>query len=443
MPEFDYDVVYIGSGHGTFDGAMPLAAKGKRVAVIEADKVGGTCPNWGCNAKILLDGPVALQHTLRASDGIVSGDGKIDWAKNKAHKQAAIDVIPDALKGGMEASGIKMYFGHGTIIGEHTVAVDGEPITAENIVIATGLRPHQLDVPGTELGHDSKEFMALDEMPKHMVIIGGGYIGVEFATMANAAGSDVSLVLHDGEALRGFHQPYVKEVLADLESRGVTIVRNQEVKSFEQQGHQVEVALSDETITTDWVLDATGRVANVENLGLEDLEIEHSPKGIVVNEYLQTTVPSIYVSGDVIDKEQPKLTPTAQFESQYLMHRFAGESDAAIDYPAIATNVFTTPRIAQAGVTVAESQADPDKYIVQENDLSGDWYRAVDYEKNAKLTLIFNKDKQLVGATEISERAEDSINALLPAIEFGYTPAQLERLVYIFPAIAFDSISKL
>ena len=391
----------------------------------------------------MLDGPVALQHTLRASDGIVSGDGKIDWAKNKAHKQAAIDVIPDALKGGMEASGIKMYFGHGTIIGEHTVAVDGEPITAENIVIATGLRPHQLDVPGTELGHDSKEFMALDEMPKHMVIIGGGYIGVEFATMANAAGSDVSLVLHDGEALRGFHQPYVKEVLADLESRGVTIVRNQEVKSFEQQGHQVEVALSDETITTDWVLDATGRVANVENLGLEDLEIEHSPKGIVVNEYLQTTVPSIYVSGDVIDKEQPKLTPTAQFESQYLMHRFAGESDAAIDYPAIATNVFTTPRIAQTGVTVAEAQADPDKYIVQENDLSGDWYRAVDYEKNAKLTLIFNKDKQLVGATEISERAKDSINALLPAIEFGYTPAQLERLVYIFPAIAFDSISKL
>lgn len=443
MTAYDYDVVYIGSGHGTFDGAMPLAAKGKRVAVIEIDKVGGTCPNWGCNAKILLDAPVALQHTLRASNGIVSGDGKIDWAKNKAHKQAAIDVIPDALISGMEGSGITMYYGAGSLVDAHTVKVNDEQLTAENIVLATGLLPRKLNVDGTELTHDSKDFMDLDEMPKELVIVGGGYIGVEFATMANAADANVTLVLHGDQALRGFHQPYVEQVLADLEARGVKILRNQEVKGFAEADGDVEVALSDATLSADWVLDATGRQANVEDLGLEDLGIQASDKGIEVNEYLQTAVPSIYASGDVIDKEQPKLTPTAQFESQYLMHRFAGESDAAIDYPVIATNVFTTPRIAQAGVTVEAAQADPDTYTIQENDHNGNWYRAVDYEQDAKITLIFNQDKQLVGATEISERAEDTINALLPAIEFGYKPEQLERLVYIFPAIAFDAMTQL
>ncbi|MBM7617038.1 glutathione reductase (NADPH) [Weissella uvarum] len=443
MTAYDYDVVYIGSGHGTFDGAIPLAAKGKHVAVIEADTVGGTCPNWGCNAKILLDQAVALQHTLRASDGIVSGDGRIDWAKNHDHKQAAIDGIPNMLKGNMESVGIKMYFGSGRLTDAHTVQVGDETLTAENIVISTGLRPRKLDVTGSELTHDSKEFMALTEMPKNLVVIGGGYIGVEFATMANAADANVTLVLHGDKALRGFHQPYVEQVLSDLEDRGVKIMRNQTVASLTENGSQIDVALTDGTITTDWVLDATGRQANVENLGLDELGIAYSDKGIKVNEYLQTAVPSVYASGDVIDKTQPKLTPTAQFESTYLMHRFAGESDAAIDYPAIATNVFTTPRIAQAGVTVAEAKAAPEQYTVQENDQNGNWYRAVDYEQDAKLTLIFNQQHQLVGATEISERAEDSINALLPAIEFGYTPEQLERLVYIFPSIGFDVYGQL
>ncbi|MFL1695335.1 dihydrolipoyl dehydrogenase family protein [Weissella kandleri] len=443
MQEFDYDVVYIGSGHGTFDGAIPLAAKGKRVAIVEAEKVGGTCPNWGCNAKILLDAPVAIQQTIRASNGIIDGSGKIDWAKNRAHKQAAIDGIPASLQAGMENAGIQMYFGHGRLVDSHTVSVGNKRITAENIVISTGLRPHQLEVPGQELTHDSKEFMDLDDMPKRLVVVGGGYIGVEFATMANAAGSEVTLVLRSGKALAKFNQTYVEQMLSDLEARGVNIVRNQEVEKIIENGAQIDIVLSEDTLTADWVLNATGRVANVEDLGLEDLQIKASTQGIEVNEYLQTAVPSIYASGDVIDKQQPKLTPTAQFESKYLMHRFAGESNAAIDYPVIATNVFTTPRIAQAGVTITEAKETPEQYTIQEKDLSGDWYRAVDYEKNPKLTLIFNQKQQLVGATEISERAEDTINALLPAIEFGYTPDQLERLVYIFPAIAFDAIGNL
>ncbi|WP_022791098.1 dihydrolipoyl dehydrogenase family protein [Weissella halotolerans] len=443
MTQYDFDVLYLGSGHGTFDGAIPLAAKGVKVGVIEADRVGGTCPNWGCNAKISLDAPVALQRALLATQGTVAGSGKIDWAKNQSHKHSVIDGIPNFLEGAMESQGIKMIFGRGELVDAHTIQVAGTAYTADKIVIATGMHPHRLNIPGRELLHDSTDFLALAEMPSRMVIIGGGYIALESATMANAAGSDVTVVMHHQQALRAFHQPFVELMLADLVERGVTILRDTEAKRLDTTAEGIQVETSADTLLADWVLDATGRVPNTEGIGLETVGVETSPAGVKVNDYLQTSVPNIYASGDVIAKTQPKLTPTAVFESKYLMHRFSGDSQAPIDYPVIATNVYTSPRIAQAGITVDQAKANPDQYVIVENEVAADWYRQVFYETAGKTTLIFNQEHQLVGATEVSEQAEDVINSLLPAIEFGYTPAQMERLVHIFPSISADAWGQL
>ena len=189
MTAYDYDVLYIGSGHGTFDGAAPLAAKGKKVAVVEQDLIGGTCPNRGCNAKIALDSPVALKRHLEEVHGIVDGDIKINWSENQAHKHEIIAGLPDFIQGLLDSSDIDILFGRGTLVDNHTVKVNGEEKTAENIVLSTGLRPNRLDIPGDDLAHDSEEFMNLSEMPKRVTIIGAGYIAMEFATMAQAAGS--------------------------------------------------------------------------------------------------------------------------------------------------------------------------------------------------------------------------------------------------------------
>lgn len=443
MTEYDFDVLYLGSGHGTFDGAIPLAAKGVKVGVIEADRVGGTCPNWGCNAKISLDAPVALQRALLATEGTVAGSGQIDWPKNQSHKHEVIDGIPNFLEGAMESQGIKMIFGRGELVDAHTIEVAGTAYTADKIVIATGMHPHRLNISGKELLHDSTDFLALDEMPARMVIIGGGYIALESATMANAAGSEVTVIMHHQQALRAFNQPFVETMLADLAARGVKILRDTETQSLKMTTDGIQVDTSAGPQLADWVLDATGRVPNTEGIGLETVGVETSPAGIKVNDYLQTSVPNIYASGDVIAKDQPKLTPTAAFESKYLMHRFSGESQAPIDYPVIATNVYTSPRIAQAGLSVEQAKADPDHYLIVENAVADDWYRQVFYETEGTTTLIFNQAHQLVGATEISEKAEDVINTLLPAIEFGYTPAQMERLVHIFPSISADAWGQL
>lgn len=437
--KYQYDVLYLGAGHGAFDGAAPLAAQGYKVAVIEEDKIGGTCPNRGCNAKITLDAPVELMRLQERLQKIVSGNLSFNWAENVAHEHEVIDGLPDFISGLLTDSGVEIIKGRGKLKDAHTIEVNGQTKTAKNIVIATGQRPHRLDIPGTELAHDSAEFMALTALPQDLTIIGSGYISLEFATIANAAGAKVTVLMHHDKALRAFYQPYVEEILADLSKRGVTFIKNVNVDSFEQKGERYVIHYgADQSLTTDWILDASGRIPNVEKIGLDEVGIKYGPKGIQVDDHLQTTVAGIYASGDVVDKKQPKLTPTAIFETTYLMQLFSGQTTAAIDYPAIPSIVFTSPRIAQVGIDPDDVSSDS-SYQVKENNLLDGWYRLVDNESIAKNTLVYNKDQKIVGAVEVSEKADNAINSILPAVEFGWGQEELSRLVYLFPSVESDT----
>ena len=261
--------------------------------------------------------------------------------------------------------------------------------------------------------------------------------------MANAAGAEVTVLMRGTQALRAYHQPFVEQIIADLTSRGVVFDRDTQVDAIVQGADGLVVRGADLAVETDWVLDATGRIPNVEELGLETVGVSYNAKGIVVDDYLRTTVPNIYASGDVIDKVQPKLTPTAIFESLYLMHTFAGETTDPIVYPVIPSVVFTSPRLAQVGVTVAEAEANPELYTMVQNHIPDDWYRQVDQEKIGDNILIFDQAHKLVGATEVSHKADDVINALLPAIEFKFGQAEIERMVHLFPSIASSAWGQL
>ncbi|TPR40099.1 dihydrolipoyl dehydrogenase family protein [Apilactobacillus micheneri] len=437
--KYDYDVLYIGAGHGTFDGAIPLAQKGFKIAVVEADKVGGTCPNWGCNAKIALDIPVQLTETQKRLQNIINGDTSINWKENMANKHKVIDGLPDAISGLIESLNIKLIHGFAKLSDNHTVTVGDNSYSADKIVIATGLRPHRLDVEGKELAHDSKDFLNLDEMPKHVTVIGAGYIAMEFATIANAAGAQVTVLMHGDKALRQFNQEYVDMVMKDLEDKGVRFIKNADIKGFVQKDDCVTaVQLADEDVRTDYILDATGRIPNVENIGLDELGIKYDNKGIKVNDHLATDVDNIYASGDVADTGQPKLTPTAMFESKYLTSLFSGETKDAIDFPAIPSVVFTTPRIAEVGVSVDEAK-DSDEYTVEETDMTKDWYRAITKEQIAKRAYVFDKEHHLVGATEVSDQADSVIDSILPAVALKLDQKQIGRLVHLFPSIGSDA----
>jgi glutathione reductase (NADPH) len=434
MTDYDFDVLYLGAGHGTFDGAIPLAAAGKKVGIIESGLIGGTCPNRGCNAKITLDVPVALQRTVERMHGVVNGDLKINWPALIAQKNAVIDPLPDFIEGLLTGAGATLIHGHGQLTDAHTVTVDGKTCTADKIVIATGLRPNHLDIPGTEFGHDSTDFMALDQLPARIGIIGSGYISMEFATIAQAAGAEVTVFMHGDKALRRFHQPFVEELIDLMTKRGITFIRNAGVSAFTKNGNTYAVEYGDnDSKTVDWILDATGRIPNIENMGLETVGITTTKHGIPVNDHLQTNVANIYASGDVVDKTQPKLTPTAIFESHYLFELFSGKTDAAIAYPAIPSTVYTSPRLAQVGVSPEEGAAAGNQLV--ENHLPDDWYRQIDRQTQGDNVLVFDAEHHLIGASEISEQAENVINSLLPAIVFGLDQDQMWQLVHIFPSI--------
>ncbi|MDC7953822.1 dihydrolipoyl dehydrogenase family protein [Liquorilactobacillus mali] len=432
---YDYDVLYLGSGHGTFDGAIPLAAQGVKVAVVESGLVGGTCPNRGCNAKITLEAPAALANQVSEMQGLVNPALTLNWQNTVAHKHEVIDALPEFIADLMKDNGIALIKGRGHFIDSHTIIVNGEKISAEKFVIATGMHPHQLDLPGRQIVNNSNAFMNLKKLPKRIAIIGAGYIGMEFASIASAFGSQVTVIMRANKALRRFHQPFVEKIITKLNHTGVTFIKNANINSFSDDFGNKAVHYNDtEKIEADWILDATGRIPNTTSLGLEKIGVDYDKDGIIVNDYLQTTIPHIYASGDVIKKKQPKLTPTAIFESLYLMKTFTGATKQPIVYPAIPSTVFTTPRIARVGITPEEA-AEDENLTVSANNILDNWYRNVEKEAFGENKLVYTKSHQLVGATEISNHAEDVINTLLPAIELKLTPEQVGRIIHIFPTI--------
>ncbi|UQS84624.1 NAD(P)/FAD-dependent oxidoreductase [Apilactobacillus apisilvae] len=438
--KYDYDVIYIGSGHAAFDGAKKLCKKGFKIAFVEVVAVGGTCPNWGCNAKITLDLPITLAKKQHRMSDIVEGDTKINWNANMKNKHAGIDSIKVNREATMKDLGMDVIHGFAKFTNNHTIEVAGEHYTSDKLVIATGLTPNKVDVQGTELSHDSKDFLNLDEMPKSMAIVGTGYIAMEFATLANESGADVTMLMHGDKALRGFYQPYVKQIVKEMENDGIKFIKNADIHAFSQSDNGYTVNYGDKKeLNVEWILDASGRVPMVHNMGLEDIGVKYDDKkGVIVNEYLQTSVDNIYASGDVAATGQPKLTPTATFESGYLKHLFAGETDQPIDFPAIPSVVFTSPRISQMGVSVDEAAAS-DQYTIEKHEMARSWFRQATKEKIAENAYIFDQEHRLVGFTEISDQADNAIDTIVPAVNMHMNEEEIERNVHLFPSIGHDT----
>ncbi|MGL4267213.1 MAG: FAD-dependent oxidoreductase, partial [Weissella cibaria] len=232
-----YDVIFIGSGHAAWHGAQELARAGKRVALIEQEKVSGTCTNFGCNAKILLDGPAELLHHLHNYHGIGMNDAvNIVWPELMAYKHQVIDLMDEAMAQILAVDGIDIIFGHASFVDAHTITVNDDTYTADNFVLAMGQRPAKLPVTGTELTHDSKDFLDLPEMPKSMIMIGAGFIGMEFASIAQAAGSDVTIVEYADRALANFDADYTNRVVELMTAKGIKFAFNNAVEQISQDG---------------------------------------------------------------------------------------------------------------------------------------------------------------------------------------------------------------
>ncbi|UQS86189.1 NAD(P)/FAD-dependent oxidoreductase (plasmid) [Nicoliella spurrieriana] len=440
--QYDYDVIYLGGGVGAVNGAVPLGKHGYKAAIIESTAIGGTCPNFGCTPKFTLDVPAELAYRTSQFQTIYGGNKlKVDWYEDMQRKHRNIDADPaGGMKKRLKAAGVDVIHGYGKLVDNHTLAVNGKHLTTDKIVIATGLTPNHIDVPGTELTHDSTHFLSIDHLPKRLTVIGSGYVAIELATIANEAGADVTILMHRDRVLRGFDSFLVDKLVNSLKQRGMHFVPNSDIKAIETHNDELVVKYQDQKLATDYILDASGRNPVVHNIGLEEVGVEYDEHGIKVNDHLQTSVDNIYADGDVINLGKPELSPVATFESKYLTKQFIGETTAAIEFPPMPTNVFASPRLASVGVNPEAVEQDAN-YRVQRSVLSGEMYYKASGQTVAARTLVFDKDDFLVGASELSDQAEDAIEILNMVISWHISRKQIQGLINIFPSLGSNILT--
>lgn len=436
-----FDSVVIGSGVAGMGVASSLAAAGKKVAIVEEDLWGGTCPNRGCDPKkVLLSAVEARDKAVQLQNKGLHTVPEIDWSELMTFKESFTRPVPEQSKDSLQSSDVETFYGSASFTPRQTVQVNEDELEADQFIIAAGARPSFLAIEGKEHFLTSNEFLSLQEMPETITLVGGGYIAFEFAAIASAAGAEVHLIQHNDRPLKAFDKELVQLLMEQLKARGVHFHLNTEITKI--TASEKGFTLSDDSdfqLHSDLVFCTTGRIPNTETLHLENVGVESDKKGILVNEFLQTTNSSIFALGDVLSKSQPKLTPVSSFEANYLVSYLTGKNSQPISYPSIPTMVFSAPKLAQVGVTAETAESNPSKYESSTIDATN-WFS---YRRSNEpvSTIKVITDKQtglLVGAACLNNEADELINYFSRMIDQKTSAEELTKKVFAYPTIASD-----
>ncbi|TGD17708.1 dihydrolipoyl dehydrogenase family protein [Levilactobacillus suantsaiihabitans] len=437
----EFDVVIIGGGPGGLAAAYGLHGHGLNVAVVEKDLWGGTCPNRGCDPKKILMAAVEAQGRSEALQGHgLTSVPQIDWRASMAKKRAYTEKIPSGTLEGLKTAGIATFHGTASFNTDGTLTVGEDQLNAANWIIATGQEPRLLDIPGKDLLRTSNDFLDLDTLPADITLIGAGYVGVELAAIASAAGSRVHLVHHNRRPLRAFDGDLVHDLMDRLTAEGVDVKLDTDVTAVVAVDDQYQLTTaSGETWTSDLVFATAGRTPAIDDLHLARIDVVTTPHGIAVNDRLQTTNHHVFALGDVVDRPQPKLTPVAGYEGRYLTATLTNGAADPISYPVIPSVVYGKTQLAQLGVTPAEAVAEPEKYHVNDLDLTH-WYsyqRTADPAARIKV-VVDQESGNIVGAAVLSSEAEQVINYLDFVIQNHMSTADINQTILAYPTLASD-----
>lgn len=440
-----FDIIYIGSGNAAWQGGRFLADAGWNVLIVEEGLYGGACANYGCNSKILLDAPFELSAAMKRYEGIgKKGDFSVDWPSLMEFKEEKIGYLSVFLDGKFKEYGLNVANGKGVLLDNHRVQVGDDIYYGEKIVISTGLIPFIPEIPGKEYIRDSTDFLEIKELPEKTIIMGAGFVSLEFASILAEAGKECEVLIRSDVALRHFYQPYVKNVIALLEEQGVKFHYNTEATEVIKDGDNFIVKTNNGLeLSGDYVIGALGRIANVENIGLEKAGVEFGTKGIPVNGHMQSNVENIYATGDVADTNQAKLVTVAIHQSKYLAKYLLGETKDEITYPVVPAVVFTLPRIATVGVTTAYALEHPDEYDVHRIQYGKSYSIELKNETTAELTAVTDKDLNIVGAEIYSSEAENLANIFAFIINKKISLEELDYMIYAFPSSTSVALYKL
>ncbi|WP_175715504.1 glutathione-disulfide reductase [Burkholderia ambifaria] len=443
--EFDYDLFVIGAGSGGVRLARMSASYGARVGIAEEEQIGGTCVLRGCIPKKLLVYASHYPHELEDAKGFgwTFGAGTLDWPALIAAKDREINRLSDIYINLLRQSGVEMHAGRATLVDAHTVAIGDRTIRARHIAIATGSRPSLPPRPGIEHAITSREALSLAKLPERIAVVGGGYIAVEFAGIFNGFGSHVDLFYRGEKILRGFDDDVRHFLTDEMTKQGVAIHARAVVESIVRADDgTLGVRVGDaQHGPYDAVLYATGRVPNVEGLGLERAGVLLDARGaIAVDAYSATSVASIHAIGDVTSR--PQLTPVATRDGALLAATLFGGRHAATDHEWVPSAVFSQPEVATVGLTEAHARG-----VYGELDIYRTSFKALRHtlsgrDERTLMKLVVARDSQrVVGAHMVGRDAGEIIQGIAIAIRAGATKAQFDDTIGIHPTAAEEFVT--
>ncbi len=447
MAKYDYDLFVIGAGSGGVRAARMAAQYGAKVAVAEEYRVGGTCVIRGCVPKKLL--VYASEFGAAFSDakgfGWTASKARFDWSRLIANKDEEIDRLSGVYVRNLMNAGVELLETRAVLKDRHTVRFDDEDreVTARTLLIATGARPYvDESVPGHQLGATSNEAFHLEKLPRHVVIVGGGYIAVEFACIFAGLGSDVTLAYRGEDILRHFDRDISVQVHSEMKRSGIRVMTRTVFEAIEDRGEggrRVRLA-NGAAIDCDLVFWAAGRIPNTEGLGLESAGVELSARGAVkVDAYSRTAVENIYAIGDVTDRLN--LTPAAIREGAAFAETVFNGKPTAVDYAFAPTAVFSQPPVG----TVGYSEEDARKrfkaidiyktgFRPMKNTLSGSETRTM-----MKLVVDGETDR-VIGIHIVGADAPEMIQCLAIAVKAGATKRQFDETMALHPTAAEELV---
>ncbi len=441
---FDYDLFVIGGGSGGVRAGRVAAAQGAKVGLAEEFRMGGTCVIRGCVPKKLMvfaSGYSEMFEDARAYGWDLTAGG-FDWSRFRGKLDAELNRLEGIYRKLLNGSDVEIFDARATIKDAHTVTLStGRDVTAKHILIATGGRPVVPDMPGAEHGITSNEIFNLDEMPKSILIVGGGYIASEFAGILNGLGVKVTQFYRGEQILRGFDGEARGLVADGMRTKGVDLHLGTNIVEMEKRdaGFWVKATCGGETMY-DQVMFATGRAPNSDNLGLENVGVELGRKGeIIVDKFSQTKVPSIFAIGDVTDRVQ--LTPVAIREAMAFVETVFKGNPTAADHDLIPSAVFTQPELGTIGLSEEEA-AEKGPIEVYCSSFKPMNHSFAGREDRVLMKLIVCADtRKVLGCHIVADHAGEMIQLAGIAVKMGATKEDFDRTVAVHPTMAEELVT--
>ena len=444
MPHYEYDLFIIGGGSGGIRAARISSNLGARVALAEESDLGGTCVNVGCVPKKLLFYASHFAEDFNNSNyyGWSFDNKKFNWNKLIKNKNIEIERLNNIYKKMLLDASVDIFSGHASLVDSNTIKIGDKLITSKNILISTGGYPFIPKITGNDHVFTSNEAFFLKSLPKKIIIVGGGYIAVEFASIFNELNVETHLIYRGSLFLRGFDKDLREQLKNEMIKKGINLKFNTEIEKISKKNNNLTIKLtSGESLNAPYVMYATGRMPNSKNMNLDQVGVKlDKNNAIKVNKFYQTNLSSIYAIGDVCNRHN--LTPVALAEGSILANNLFNKKNDTLNYNNIATCIFSQPNVATVGLSEEEAKKKYNDIKVFKSSFTPMKLTLTKSDEKNFIKLIIDKETDLVvGAHLVSDNAGEIIQGIAIAIKSGATKKIFDETIGIHPTIAEEFVS--